>query len=93
MLLEFFLVLAFTTLDLMLFFIFFESILIPMFFLIGIWGSKERRVRAAFYLMLYTIAGSVLLFFSLITLYFEVGSTSICVLSKVLISLEKQKIL
>ena len=47
--LEIFLLLAFSAVDLILFFFFFESILIPMFFIIGIWGSRERRVRAAFF--------------------------------------------
>lgn len=48
LLVEIFLILAFSAMDLILFFIFFESILIPMFLIIGIWGSRERRVRATF---------------------------------------------
>ena len=49
LLMEFFLIGVFTTLDLLLFYIFFESVLIPMFLIIGIWGSRERKIRAAYF--------------------------------------------
>jgi len=69
--------------DLISFFIFFESILIPMFFIIGVWGSRERRVRASFYFFLYTLFGSIFLFFSLLVLYYDVGTVSFNVLSTI----------
>lgn len=52
-------ILAFTTIDLILFYISFESVLIPLFFLVGIFGSRERRIKAAYYLMFYTLFGSI----------------------------------
>jgi len=49
LLIEFFLIGVFCVLDLLLFYIFFESVLIPMFLIIGIWGSRERKIRAAYF--------------------------------------------
>ena len=60
---------VFTALDLLLFFFFWEAMLIPMYFLIAVWGH-ERRVYAAFKFVLYTMAGSVFLLISIIVLYF-----------------------
>jgi NADH-quinone oxidoreductase subunit M len=92
-LLELFLVLSFASLDLVTFFIFFEGILIPMFFLIGMWGSRQRRVRAAILFFLYTLLGSVFLFFSLLLIYFDTGTTSLSILSKTIIDYDKQLLL
>ena len=61
------LVAAFLTLDLLFFYVFFEAILIPMFLLVGLFGSRERKIRAAYLLMFYTLFGS--LFFLLGILY------------------------
>jgi len=44
------LIIVFSILDLLLFYVFFESVLIPMFLIVGVWGSRERRVRAAYML-------------------------------------------
>lgn len=66
---------VFTVLDLLLFYIFFESVLIPMFLIIGIWGSRERKVRAAYMFFLYTLLGSVLMLLAVLLIYFEVGTT------------------
>ena len=55
LLLESLVILAFSVLDLLLFYIFFESVLIPMFYIIGIWGSRERNIRAAFQFFLYNL--------------------------------------
>jgi NADH:ubiquinone oxidoreductase subunit 4 (subunit M) len=51
---EFFLIGVFCVLDLLLFYIFFESVLIPMFLIIGIWGSRERKIRAAYFFFFFT---------------------------------------
>jgi NADH-quinone oxidoreductase subunit M len=93
LLLELFLIFSFVSLDLIAFFIFFESILIPMFFLIGIWGSRERKIRASFFFFLYTLLGSIFLFFSMLILYYDIGTTNFNVLSKCKIHLEKELIL
>nr|BBD14149.1 NADH dehydrogenase subunit 4 [Ophirina amphinema] len=75
--LDLLLVLVFSSLDLFLFYIFFEGVLIPMFLLIGIWGSSERRVYASYMLFLYTLAGSLLMLLAVIYIYLEVGTTNI----------------
>ena len=76
LILETFMIGMFSALDLMLFYIFFEAVLIPMFIIIGIWGGA-RRVYAAFKLFLYTLLGSVLMLIAMLTMYFYAGSTDI----------------
>ena len=72
---ESFLILVFCVRDLLLFYIFFESVLIPMFIIIGVWGSRERKVRASYMFFLYTLLGSVLMLLSILYIYFTVGTT------------------
>lgn len=71
---EILLVLTFTTLDLFYFFILFESLLIPMFILIGVWGARNRKIKAAYYFFLYTLFGSLFMLFGMIYLYCLVGA-------------------
>ena len=52
-----------------LFYIFFESVLIPMFVIIGVWGSRERKIRAAYQFFLYTLFGSVLMLLAILFIY------------------------
>ncbi len=66
---------VFVARDLMLFFVFFEFTLVPMYFLIGIWGG-ERRLYAAIKFLLYTLAGSVLMLIGILALYFAAGATT-----------------
>lgn len=73
--LEFFLLLIFSVLDLFFFYIFFESVLIPMFLLIGIWGSRERKIRASFLFFIYTLTGSVLMLLAILHIYATTGTT------------------
>jgi len=75
LMIEMFLILVFCVRDLLLFYICFESTLIPMFIIIGIWGSRERKVRASYMLFLYTLLGSVLMLLSILYIYFRVGTT------------------
>jgi NADH-ubiquinone oxidoreductase chain 4 len=74
LLLETLLLGVFLVLDIFLFYVFFESILPPLFILVGIFGSKNR-VRAGFYLFLYTLLGSLFLLLSIITIYSIMGTT------------------
>ena len=74
--LETFMVGTFCALDTVLFYVFFEGVLIPMFLIIGIWGGP-RRVYSAFKFFLYTLLGSVLMLVALLTLFVQVGSTDI----------------
>ena len=72
---EFFLIGVFSILDLLLFYIFFESVLIPMYLIVGVWGSRERKIRAAYFFFLYTLLGSVLMLLSILYIYYQVGTT------------------
>ncbi|MCA8933003.1 MAG: NADH-quinone oxidoreductase subunit M [Rhodospirillaceae bacterium] len=67
----------FCALDFVLFYVFFEGVLIPMFIIIGVWGSGSRRVYAAFKFFLFTLLGSVLMLLALLAIYLEVGTTDI----------------
>lgn len=76
MIMETTLVGAFCALDLILFYVFFEGVLIPMFLIIGIWGGP-RRVYSAFKFFLYTLIGSVLMLIALLAIYIQAGTTDI----------------
>ncbi|MEM1066647.1 MAG: NADH-quinone oxidoreductase subunit M [Pseudomonadota bacterium] len=67
---------VFAALDLVLFYLFFEGGLIPMFLIIGIWGGKER-IYASFKFFLYTFLGSVLMLVAMIAMYVDAGTTDI----------------
>ena len=69
LLLQTFMIGTFCSLDLFLFYVFWEVMLVPMYFLIGVWGS-DRRLYAAIKFFLYTLAGSVLMLLGIIALYF-----------------------
>ncbi len=72
---------VFCALDLVLFYLFFEGGLIPMFLIIGIWGGKER-IYAVFKFFLYTFLGSVLMLVAMIAMYVDAGTTDIAALLK-----------
>ena len=76
LLLETMMVGMFCALDMVLFYVFFEGVLIPMFLIIGVWGGG-RRVYSAFKFFLYTLTGSVLLLIAMLAMYFQVGTTDI----------------
>ena len=76
MVLETLMVGMFCALDFVLFYFFFEGVLIPMFLIIGIWGGA-RRVYSAFKFFLFTLAGSVLLLLALLAIYFEAGTADV----------------
>lgn len=80
LILELLLILTFSVLDLILFYIFFESILMPMMIIIGVWGSRERKIGAAYQFFLYTLFGSVFFLIAILTIYFETGTTDIQIL-------------
>jgi NADH-quinone oxidoreductase subunit M len=72
---------VFVALDLVLFYLFFEGGLIPMFLIIGIWGGKER-IYASFKFFLYTFLGSVLMLVAIVAMYYDAGTTDIEALLK-----------
>jgi NADH-ubiquinone oxidoreductase chain 4 len=67
---------VFSILDILGFYILFEAILIPMFLIIGIWGSREEKVKAAFYFFFYTLIGSLLMLISIFKIYSIIGTTN-----------------
>jgi len=91
--LETLLIAVFVVLDILLFYVFFESVLIPLFLIVGIWGGSATRVRAAFLLFLYTLFGSLFMLLAFLVIYNNVGSTDFQVVSLSEINLESQKLL
>ncbi|MBU6474389.1 MAG: NADH-quinone oxidoreductase subunit M [Alphaproteobacteria bacterium] len=90
MLLETMMVGMFSALDLVLFYVFFEAVLIPMYLIIGVWGGKNR-VYAAFKFFLYTLLGSVLLLIAILAIYNQTGTTDIPTLMSSSLPPEMQK--
>jgi len=91
--LEAVLICVFTVLDVLFFYIFFEAVLIPMFLIIGIWGSRERKIRAAYQFFVYTLIGSVLMLLAIMYIYFQTGTTDVQVLTTVAFDYNVQIIL
>ena len=83
---------VFSALDLVLFYVFFEGGLIPMFLIIGVWGGK-RRVYASFKFFLYTLVGSLLMLLAIMAMYGVAGTTDITVLLKTDFPVSMQKYL
>ena len=69
------LIAVFSILDLILFYVFFERVLIPIFLIIGFWGSRENKIRAAYLFFIYTLVGSVLILLAILFLYFQIGTS------------------
>ena len=84
---------VFVVLDLILFYIFFESVLPILFLIIIIYGSGEARIRSALLLFLYTLAGSLFMLLAILQIYSYVGSTDFQIISLSEINLNNQKIL
>lgn len=73
--LDFLLIGVFCVTDLLFFYLLFESVLIPMYFIIGVWGSRERKVLAAYYFFLYTLLGSALMLVSIAYIFWQARTT------------------
>jgi NADH-ubiquinone oxidoreductase chain 4 len=91
LILESLLIALFVVLDLLLFYVFFEAVLIPLFVIIGVWGASANRVRASFLLFLYTLLGSLFMLLAFLVIIYHVGSTDLEVISLADISFENQK--
>lgn len=85
-----FLSLIFTVEDLLLFYVFFEAILIPMYLIIGIWGSRERKIRAVYLFFFYTLWGSLLTLVGILYIYSQTGSLNFEYLSSYPFTLTEQ---
>jgi NADH-quinone oxidoreductase subunit M len=88
---EILLILVFSVLDLVCFYVFFESVLIPMFFLIGIWGSRARKIRASYFFFVYTLIGSLFLLCAICYILSVCGTSRIESLMHYDFSLSQQK--
>ncbi len=81
LLLEVVMVGVFVSLDIVLFYVFFEATLVPMFIIIGVWGGKDR-VYASYKFFLYTLLGSVLMMLAIMAMYWQAGTTDVTELLK-----------
>lgn len=93
LIIEFLLLIFFSVLDLIFFYIFFESILIPMFILILVWGSRERKIHAALQFFLFTLLGSIFMILGIIFVQSELGTTDIQIFINTEFSKDIQKLL
>ena len=92
LIMESFMIGVFCSLDLVIFYLFFEAGLIPMFLIIGIWGGS-RRVYSAFKFFLYTLLGSVLMLVAIISIYWITGTTDVIQLYDLGIDVKYQNLL
>lgn len=83
----------FTVLDILGFYIFYEGVLIPVFYLIGVWGIRKQKLTAAMYFFFYTLIGSVLMLVSIIYIYTITGTTDYQTITTMELGVEVEKIL
>jgi proton-translocating NADH-quinone oxidoreductase chain M len=74
--LNFLLISVFSAIDILLFYVFFETILIPMFLIIGVWGSRQRKIRAVYLFFFYTLIGGIIMLLGIITLITKTGTSN-----------------
>ena len=93
LLMQFLLYLAWTVLDVFIFYICFESVLIPMFLVINTWGSRNRKFRASYMFFIYTLAGSIAMLIAIFFIFMTKGTTDLLVLLDYGFSIENQRFL
>jgi len=92
LLLESILFAVFSSLDIMLFYLLFEAVLIPMFLIVGFYGSRARKIRSAYMLFLYTLFSSLIMFLAILYIYFKFGSTDYLLLKTVVFDPVSEKL-
>jgi NADH-quinone oxidoreductase subunit M len=92
-LIEILLINFFLVTNLLLFYIYFEAILIPMFLIILIWGSRKRKIHASFLFFFFTLIGSLFMILGILWLYLYIGELNIQILQYIILSKENQLIL
>jgi NADH-quinone oxidoreductase subunit M len=92
-LIEVLLINFFLVTNILMFYIYFEAILIPMFLIILIWGSRKRKIHASFLFFFFTLVGSLFMILGIIWLYLYIGELNIQILQYVILSKENQLIL
>ncbi len=90
---EFFLFQVFLVDDILLFYFFYECVVLPVFFLIIVWGSRERRITAAFEFFFFTFLGSILMLVAILFLYHTCGSTSMIVLRETMCNINEERLI
>lgn len=93
LIMESILILIFTCLDIIFFYVFFESVLIPMYLILGFFGSRERKIKAAFMFFIYTFIGSILLLLAILFIYYYTGTSNYILLLSFKFNTYLQKIL
>ena len=83
---------VFTSLDIMLFYLLFEAVLIPMYIVIGVYGSRERKIRASYLLFLYTLVSSIFMFVAILYIYFKTGTTDYQLLKTIQLDLYAERL-
>ena len=78
--------------DILGFYVLYEGVLIPMFYIIGIWGAREQKITAAYYFFFYTLLGSVLMLISIMYIYTISGTTDYPTLMEYTLTSEVQKV-
>lgn len=89
---EWLLIGVFSVLDILGFYVFYEGVLIPMFYIIGVWGAREQKITAAYYFFIYTLLGSVLMLISIMYIYSISGTTDYTTLMGYELSANVQKV-
>lgn len=84
---------VFIQIDLLLFYVSFEAVLVPLFFIVGRWGGSPSRTRSAILLFLYTLAGSLFMLLAIVGLYAHTGTLDLTVLHGITISDDVQRVL
>jgi NADH-ubiquinone oxidoreductase chain 4 len=84
---------VFVVLDLLLFYVAFETVLVPLFLVVGLWGGSPTRVRSALLLFLYTLAGSLFMLLAVMAIYAHAGTTDLTVLAAMDIAPGAQRLL
>lgn len=92
-LIEILLINFFLVTNLLLFYIYFEAILIPMFLIILIWGSRKRKIHASYLFFFFTLVGSLFMILGILWLYLYIGELNIQILQYIILSKEHQLIL
>ena len=92
-LIEILLINFFLVTNLLLFYLYFEAILIPMFLIILIWGSRKRKIHASFLFFFFTLIGSLFMILGILWLYLYIGELNIQILQYIILSKEHQLIL
>jgi proton-translocating NADH-quinone oxidoreductase chain M len=93
LLLQLQLYIVFSVADFFFFYIFFESVLIPMFLIIGVWGSRQRKTHATFMFFFYTFIGSLFMLFGLFIIYSHLNTTNLFTIMTHSFSVNREKVL